>query len=159
MYFHSIPVGLHSGHIAALPKDVFDPRRVIELTNEMKLVLCNIVCRHDDTHALHIFLPIHTHSLTTTSICFFLSVHTHTHREEGLPPYVPEMAVKPGTFINYNRTVSLHQWHHHDVIHNCRPWGSTYCTFCSAIIICLHIHISTCKHIPYLYIHMEEWIT
>ena len=37
--FRSISVGLHSGHIAALPKDVFDPRRVIEMTNEMKLVL------------------------------------------------------------------------------------------------------------------------
>ena len=104
MYFHSIPVGLHSGHIAALPKDVFDPRRVVEMTNEMKLVLCDPVCRHDDTHALHIqvnlfVFPLYTHT----------HAHTHTHREEGLPPYVPEMAVKPGTFINYNRTVSLHQ--------------------------------------------------
>ena len=67
------------------------------MTNEMKLVLC--ACRHDNTRTLHLYV--------------ILSPHTHnthnTHREEGLPPYIPEMAVKPATFINYNRTVSLYQ--------------------------------------------------
>jgi len=38
--FNSIPVGLHSGHIAALPKDILDPRRALEITDEMRSVLC-----------------------------------------------------------------------------------------------------------------------
>lgn len=29
------------------------------------------------------------------------------YREEGLPQYLPEIAVQPVTFINYNRTVSM----------------------------------------------------
>jgi len=36
----SILFGLHSGHIAALPKDILDPRRALEITDEMRSVLC-----------------------------------------------------------------------------------------------------------------------
>ena len=28
------------------------------------------------------------------------------HREEGIPPYLPVVELKPVTFINYNQTVS-----------------------------------------------------
>ena len=59
------------------------------------------------THFIYVVIsPIHTTHNTHTHTY----THTHTtHREEGLPPYIPEMTVKPAAFINYNRTVSLYQ--------------------------------------------------
>lgn len=58
----AILLGLHSGHIASIPKHILDPRRQLHATDEM--------------------------------------------REEGLPPYIPDIAVKPVHFINYNQTVT-----------------------------------------------------
>ena len=67
--------------------------------------ICHFISSYTHTHTPHTHTQ-HTHTHNTHN----------THREEGLPPYIPEMAVKPATFINYNRTVSLYQWHHYDVM-------------------------------------------
>ena len=65
------------------------------------------VCTHPHT-------PTHTHIHTHTCTCIHPTntrnshtQNTHMYREEGLPQYLPEIAIQPVTFINYNRTVSM----------------------------------------------------
>ena len=73
---------------------------IISLTSHSAIMLAtHSILLHTHTHTRTCILPTNTRNSHTQN--------THMYREEGLPQYLPEIAIQPVTFINYNRTVSM----------------------------------------------------